>query len=536
MNILAINMIFGAVGDYIDFSNVNLSFGVITVCSVCFLMLFANLLRRKIPFLRRSLMPTCVIAGLLALIIKEIVLAATGFNIFNTVTLEGIVFHCLSIGFIALCLRDKDDYTKEFDKADAKKERVSAARSGSLIVSTYMVQAFIGIVITVILSVTFMPELNKAVGIIMPLGYGQGPNQASNTGGIWDDNNIFAAYGGNGIGRNFGITVAAFGFLWAAIGGIILINRIAKKRGVKFTRDDYPTSGQTLNQVIEEPNEIPLSESIDKFTLQVCMVGALYLLTLGVVVLLEVIFRASGVGFLINLIPTVWGFNFMIGVALALAAKAIMRRFVKTGVMKRKYPNSYMMNRISGAAFDISITCALALISVTALGMLWIPVLLLSTAGGIGTLFYLRFMCRRIYKGYEDEAFVAMYGMMTGTISNGMILLREIDKDFATPAANDLVLGSSGAIILGIPLLLLITPAPYGNNIWWVLGVVVAYLVVLALFQLGCFSKLFKRKKAVAVAQGEGGVPQEAVISDESADNQVSNEIAEPTQESEEIK
>ncbi len=494
----------GAVSDYIDFSNENLSFGVITVCAICLLMLLANTLRRKIPFLRRSLMPTCVIAGIIALVIKEIVLATTKVNIFSTATLEGLVFHCLSIGFIALCLRDKDDYAKEIDKTDLKRERVSAAKSGSLIVSTYLLQGLIGIAITVLLAVTFMPALNKAVGLILPLGFGQGPNQASNTGGIWDAAGIFASFGEAGVGRNFGITIAAFGFLWAAIAGVVIINRIAKKRGVKFKRDDYPMSGQTLNQVIEEPNEVPLSESIDKFTLQICMVGAVYLLTIGVVVLLEVIFRATGVKFLIDLIPTVWGFSFMIAVALALAAKAIMRRFVKKGIMKRKYPNSYMMNRISGAAFDISIAAALALISVMALGMLWIPVILLSAAGGLGSIFYLRFMCNRIYKGYKDEAFVAMYGMLTGTISNGMILLREIDREFTTPAANDLVIGSTGAIILGFPLLLLIAQAPNGNNIWWVAGIIVVYMAVLILFQLGYFGKWFKRgKKSVTAAADE---------------------------------
>ena len=504
-----------AIGDLIDFSNENLSFGVITVCAICLLMLVANTLRRKIPFLRRSLMPTCVIAGLIALIIKEIVLATTKVNIFSTATLEGLVFHCLSIGFIALCLRDKDDYAKETDKTDLKRERVSAAKSGSLIVSTYLFQGLIGIAITVLLSVTFMPQLNKAVGLILPLGYGQGPNQASNTGGIWDAAGIFAAYGNEGIGRNFGITIAAFGFLWAAIAGVIIINRIAKKRGVKFKRDDYPTSGQTLNQVIEESNEVPLSESIDKFTLQICMVGAVYLLTIGAVVLLEIIFRATKVGFLINLIPTVWGFSFMIAVALALVAKAIMRKLVKKGVMKRKYPNSYMMNRISGAAFDISIAAALALISVMALGKLWIPVILLSAAGGLGSIFYLRFMCNRIYKDYKDEAFVGMYGMLTGTISNGMILLREIDRNFDTPAANDLVIGSTGAIILGFPLLLLIAQAPNGNNIWWVAGVIAVYMAVLIIYQLGYFGKWFRRKKsAAAVADGENDGGGNALNSD----------------------
>jgi ESS family glutamate:Na+ symporter len=97
----------------IDFTNENLSFGVITVCAVCIFILIANIIRRKIPLFRHSLMPTAVIAGLLGLAVKETVLAITDINIFNTAILSGLVYHLLPIGFIALCLREKDNYERE---------------------------------------------------------------------------------------------------------------------------------------------------------------------------------------------------------------------------------------------------------------------------------------------------------------------------------------------------------------------------------------------------------------------------------------
>ncbi len=37
--------------------------------------------------------------------------------------------------------------------------------------------------------------------------------------------------------------------------------------------------------------------------------------------------------------------------------------------------------------------------------------------------------------------FLSMYGMMTGTISSGVLLLRELDPQLETPAANNLVIG-----------------------------------------------------------------------------------------------
>ena len=73
-----------------------------------------------------------------------------------------------------------------------------------------------------------------------------------------------------------------------------------------------------------------------------------------------------------------------------------------------------------------------------------------------------------------------MYGMLTGTISSGVLLLREIDPDFETPAANNLVTGSSFGIVFGAPVLLLVSYAP--QNVWMTLLLIVIYLIALALF------------------------------------------------------
>ena len=78
-----------------------------------------------------------------------------------------------------------------------------------------------------------------------------------------------------------------------------------------------------------------------------------------------------------------------------------------------------------------------------------------------------------------------MYGMLTGTISSGVLLLREIDPEFETPAAQNLLTGSSFAILMGAPMLLLIGLAPISPLMTFVtLGLLVVYLVPLLLFLL----------------------------------------------------
>ena len=76
-----------------------------------------------------------------------------------------------------------------------------------------------------------------------------------------------------------------------------------------------------------------------------------------------------------------------------------------------------------------------------------------------------------------------MYGMLTGTISSGVLLLREIDPNMETPAANNLVTGSSFGIIFGAPVLLLVSLAAKSDLMVWVtFGLVIIYLALLLLF------------------------------------------------------
>lgn len=70
--------------------------------------------------------------------------------------------------------------------------------------------------------------------------------------------------------------------------------------------------------------------------------------------------------------------------------------------------------------------------------------------------------------------------MMTGTVSTGILLLREVDPTFQTPAANNLVIGSSVAILLGFPILLMVGLAPQSNAMLYLtLGLAAAYAIIL---------------------------------------------------------
>jgi len=94
------------------------------------------------------------------------------------------------------------------------------------------------------------------------------------------------------------------------------------------------------------------------------------------------------------------------------------------------------------------------------------------------TTFYTVFICKKIYKRNILEHIAVLYGTWTGTISTGVALLREIDPEAKSNAAEDLVLGSGVALPLGIPLFFVLGIAVNGYKT----GNPLLYLYALGIF------------------------------------------------------
>ena len=83
-----------------------------------------------------------------------------------------------------------------------------------------------------------------------------------------------------------------------------------------------------------------------------------------------------------------------------------------------------------------------------------------------------------------------MYGMLTGTASTGIILLREIDGEFKTPASDNMVYQNFPAIVFGFPMMFLATLAPTKPVL-----VLIIFILFFAGMNILLFrSKIFKKK------------------------------------------
>ena len=446
--------------------NIIVQFGLIAGA-----ILLANFMRQKVPFIRKSLMPVAVLGGFILLIARYVGLVKADVSLMET-----LVYHGIALGFIAMSLRVPDP-------KNAPDGDLTGLKSGAIIVSSYLVQGIAGLLITLCLGYTLMPGLFKAAGLLLPMGFGQGPGQANNVGSTYES----LGFAG---GRSFGLAVAAAGYLVACIVGVIILNILAKKG--KVGSASQGKEEQPAVDFFQAKGEIPISDSIDKLSVQIAMVILVYLVTYLAAWGITSGIAAASPGLAETVNSLIWGFNFIIGSALAILLRVILEKGRKSGIIVRRYQNNYLLNRISGFFFDIMIVAGIGSIYLEDIRGLWLPFILLVLAGGILTWIHLSVVCRKAYPGYYYEGLISMYGMMTGTISSGVLLLREIDPDLSTPAANNLITGSSFGIILGAPVLIFVGLAPKSDMMCWaVVGLVAVYLCLLYLL----IFKAHKRKK-----------------------------------------
>jgi ESS family glutamate:Na+ symporter len=159
--------------------------------------------------------------------------------------------------------------------------------------------------------------------------------------------------------------------------------------------------------------------------------------------------------------------------------------------MKKKYTNNFLMTRLSNFFFDIMVVAGVAAIRIDAIEKFWVILLVLGVLGLTVTFVYNRIVAKVLFRDYAEEQFMMMYGMLTGTASTGIILLREIDRDFKTPASDNMVYQNFPAIVLGFPMMFLATLAPAKPMLTMIIFVVFFAVLNLVLFR----SKIFKKGK-----------------------------------------
>ena len=144
-------------------SNMGLWNVIIQLGLIAGAILLAGFLRQRVHFIRKTLMPVAVLGGFILLLARYIGLVGV-----DTALMEILVYHGIALGFIAMSLRVPETESSSGGE-------LTGLKSGAIIVSSYLIQGVAGLLITLGLGYTLMPGLFKASGLLLPMGFGQGP-------------------------------------------------------------------------------------------------------------------------------------------------------------------------------------------------------------------------------------------------------------------------------------------------------------------------------------------------------------------------
>ncbi|MBN2605322.1 MAG: hypothetical protein JXR62_05850 [Bacilli bacterium] len=436
------------------------------------LLFIGKIIKEKLPFLNKVIIPTALIAGFIGLILSN------GFLNIITIDRDGvikdIVYHSLAIGFIALSLKRGDNKTNK-----------KIWSTGMIIVIIYLLQALIGTTVVVV----FFKDLFLGAGLLLPLGFGQGPGLATNIG------DGFAVGVGHLIeGGALGATIASVGFLVGGIIGVIALNYYARKNNLvvdKFHKENSITKEKFEFETIKE------LRVFDALTAQVAIIFIIYGAVYLTLVFLEGWFLPMLGSIGETFIGVAHGFNFLIGILYALLFKKVLDYFEKKGKNINFITNNYILSNISSIAFNFLIASAVLTITIESIKEYYLFVLVLTIFGGIFTFLAIKLLVSKVYgKEYQIHYFLGLFGMLTGTASTGLALLKGVDQDFESPVAEEMVVGSGTAISMALPLFaLLMFPGlaiTSGNNIFNLLVFIVPAVYMLILLTVLLF---INRKK-----------------------------------------
>ena len=398
---------------------------------LCILLGIGHLLRSRIGLLHKLYLPSCVIGGLFGLLMIQIFSAGSsaGYGIcesadswLNSVTepwrtlpsfLINIVFACL---FLGVKLPTLSDLWK---------------RSGPQVVYGQIVawgQYVVGLGLWVLFLGWIFTDLPAMFAGILPVGFEGGHGTAAGMGPVFAER-------GWAEGQDLAMASATFGIMSAIVVGMILINWAV--------RNGHAVKHKELTEQIEDDSiaVIPVdqrpiagrltvnSDIIEAFSLHLVAVG----LACGIGMLIKegLLLIESQSSYLSEnrLLSSFPLFPLcMIG--------GLIIQLLEDKFDKRKYIDLGLIRRIQNCSLDFLVIAAIAMISIDVVKTALLPLLILVAAGIAWNVFCVTILAPRILPDAWFERAIAEMGQSMGVTATGLLLLRVVDPDYDTPAAD----------------------------------------------------------------------------------------------------
>lgn len=403
-------------------------------------LLLAAFLRKQFPFLQRLMIPNAVIAGLIVLLCSGQLLGIMKISLDH---LNLTVYHLLTGIFILLGLREP------------RRNQGRAIFTTTIIIGQgYALLAVLGCVFTLLWVWALFPNFPPSFSMLPLLGFGFDHFTAARIGLQWEQAGFI---GGGRAGFSFGV----MGLFWAYLGGMALI--IRNRRRPEIKGQESAVSCEVREGIIPREGTKPVGallttapEAVESLALHLALVGFLYLLAFSCMSQLSAWLEQFGsLGELIGGI--LWNYNFIFGLLLGYLGRIIIDWLELDYLI-----DSGTLRRISGTMVDYMIAASLAAVPLLIYAEYWVEVLILSLICGVALALFVKFTSYRMHADHQLARYVATFGYLTGTIAAAIALLRMVDPELDSPAAEDLACAGGLSLLVGFPLLILINLPLYG--------------------------------------------------------------------------
>lgn len=419
------------------------------------LIAVAAVLRRVLGPLQRLGMPDALVAGVLGMILGPAVL---GLLPFSAEHLETVIYHGLALVFITMSLQSPPG---------GKRSRTSLSIS-FMVMTVTAIQGLLGLGAVLLWNgMRGGANLHTGFGVLVPLGFSQGPGTAMTFGSNWEQN------AGLTDGTQVGLIIAAFGFAWCTIFGVALV-AWGRRRGWHEDKGSAELGSESKAQVEHRaPPRVATLGGLEPLTSQIVAVAIVYLVTW---LFLEIV-----VPFVPEKHqPTMWAFHFLFGVGFSVLLRPLATRLPWGNPL-----DDDLLARTCSVVVDITTCAALAAVSIAVLGANLLPIVVISGIGGLATLLVCVWAARRAFPTRPFEHVVVTFGALTGTATTGLALLRMLDPQLEGPSARNFVMSVPLSAMLAIPLLLIIQipvkgfPGDYPGSSWMVMGIMLGYMIAM---------------------------------------------------------
>ncbi len=449
---------------------------------VAVLLVAAVVLREKLRFLASLRIPASLLAGTIGLVLFQF--APSELNGENSSGWLDAIANDLrswpgtliAVVFAGMLLA-KSGSRQTFARSNLRR----AGRQGLMVWIIVLGQTAVGLWVTWLV-IQPRYDLPNSTGMLIETGFAGGHGTAAAMGTVLGHPSI-----GLDSGLDLGLLMATAGLAYGLVSGVVWVN-IAVRRGWVESPSTEAASTQLGENAAQKaaPRAASLGtprisgETIDPLLLQVVWITLAFAVGLGIQQAIEIsaieldrwiistAADATASGELNDkALRERLSFDGVLGsfplFIYTLFGGAIVR-WVLTLAGQKERIDSQTIHRLVASAMDVLVVAAVATLNLQVVASLWFPFASLFIAGAMWCTFCLVVLSRWVLpESIWFHLGIINYGMSTGTTATGFVLLRTIDPELRSGAAEDYALAAplsapfigGGMITVALPLLVL---------------------------------------------------------------------------------